>query len=245
MSEIFLFGLDIKRAFYPLRGTEPLLLPSQTPSIYVFADAPTRDEAQNGTGAVQTVSTWNEDTVEPYPRRYTIAAIDDPDPDSQIDEKWYWEAINFVNQDSEQTQTVIRAFRVIRAAGVGSIPGTSVEDLKRIYPAIESYLGNEELAAMLSTAETELKQDLEDRGLVWSKLFDLDKLRLALAFKAIALANLSQLVESNDKFAVRSEIFERKYTGMLTKVNLPMDSGTDGAPDVAVKPSLGAWVVDR
>lgn len=229
----YIFGKDISRQFNPTQNNEHISLPTQTPTIYIFASNPSRTVARAGTGAAATISSWTELSTFPYTRTYTITAIADPDPTGITDYKDYWEAINYVAKTAGDTLTTIRHFRLERAAGTDSKPGTTVNDLKNIYPAITSYLTDDQLTQFIGIARDEMQLELEAQGLEWSKLSDLYKTKLALAYKTIALAALSQIKEQGDRHHIRYEEFTKRGVSALKTLDLPYDADGDGQAEAA------------
>lgn len=245
MYERHLFGKDFQRTFHLVLGGEPVKLPSQTPTIYIFSAAPSRDEAQAGTGAVETITSWNQDAVSPYGCTYTVAAIDDPSPDAATpDPVWYWAAINYVTEAAEQTQTAIQAFLLERGSAPATLPKIIPADLVDVYPAIDDYLDDQELEAQITVALSLMVTDLEAKGLEWGKLGDLHKLKLALAFKAIALSSFSQVKEEGDKFHLRYLEFTRMYSAMMEAISLPYDKDGDGKPEQVVQAKRSYAILD-
>lgn len=224
----YIFGKDIVRNFYPLENNQPINLPTQTPHIYLFDTYPSLAAAAAGTSALQSLTTWSSQEADPYARTYTFTAINDPSPTSATNYKQYWEAINYVPKTGVTIAPLIRSIWLYRAEANETVPGTTAQDLKDIYPGITAYLTDAQLQDMLSIALEEMKLDFEASGLEWARIYDLYKTKLALAFKTIALANLSQIRESNDKFQIRYKEFEDKYARAVTSLKLPYDYQGDG-----------------
>lgn len=241
----YIFGKDISRVFYPTENDVPLSLPSQTPTIYVFDRKPSLTEAAAGTGAIKTISTWSQDTSSPYGCTYTITAIDDPQPTSLTDYKEYWEALNFYAKVGADVAPVIRKITLSRILGQDSQPGTSITDLKNIYPAISAYLSDAQLTQFLTIALDEIKLTLKAKGLDWAKLHELYELKLALAYKAITLCSLSQIREPEDRFAVRWKTFSDMYESLITNIKLSYDSDGDGEAEAPVEAKRGYWIAAR
>lgn len=245
MSDRYVFGKDITRRFYPMEANEPLNLPTQTPTIYIFNSQPSRDKAIAGTDAIETILTWTAASVTPFERTYTISALDDPDADSSSQSAIFWEAINFTTKLSGEIQTVIRAFVVERVEGPDSEPGTTAADLIDIYPAITAYLTPKQLDAHLRLAQDELKIDLEAMGIRWSRVHELSKLKLILAWKTIALSSESQIKTAEDKFDRRADLYNSKYERGLKNVVIPYDSDGDGKVDSKALPAKTYFIIDR
>lgn len=239
------FGAPVQRKFYPLSGSDPVSLPSQSASIYLFSSQPSLADAAAGTGAVATQNYWLQGTASPYPCLYSFNQITDPEPTSSVDSRTYWEAINFVLQLGSQTQTHVRAFDVERSYSGESIPGTNVTDIKEAYPAISNYLDDNEIGDLLSITEEEFKLDLEAKGVSYARVYDLQKARLALAYKTIALAMLGQIRDQGDKHQFRYDEYSKLYSVALGRLTLPVDTNKDGAKDTEVKPRQGYWTILR
>lgn len=229
---IYNFGKTITRKFYPKENDIPLSIPSQAAEIYLFENRPTWEAARAGTGALQTLSTWTQSGVSPYPQEYSFTPVDDPEPTQNLLSRSYWEAINFVAELTEQKQTVIREFTLERPRGNEDTPETTVDDVKEVFPAINSYLTDAQIEGFLSVAEASLKDNLLGRGVRWSRVAALSNTRLAIAYKALALSSLSQIKESGDRHAIRYTEFNKLYETTMLAVPLEVDQDDDGKADV-------------
>lgn len=225
-----IFGKTITRKFIPLQDGEYINLPSQAPEIYLFSSEPSLEDAINGTGRFDTINYWQESSLPPYARTYTITAVEDPEPESDNSAVGYWEAIRYAI-DTVNKQTKLRYFEIERAEALTATPDTTVQDLKDIWPAIINYADDTELEQHLGNAETELKLELKAKNYVWGKVFELDDVRLPLAYKTVQLVCESQLLAGDDKFAIRATMFKEKYETLIKMLKLPYDSDGDGAPD--------------
>lgn len=245
MSDRYLYGKDFQREFIAMEDNKPFKLPSQTPTIYIFSTQPTRDIAQAGTGAAQTISTWNQDSASPYPCRYTVTAIDDPAPDdASPNSLWYWEAINYITKTAGQAQTSIRAFLLERGFQPSALPTVKPEDLADVYPAIADYLTTDQQRAMIENCLGEMIQELESRGIEYGRYHDQRKLKLALTYKVIAEGSLSQVKTPEDKFDYRYKVFSQKYIQNMQSLKLPYDGDGDGKPEVIERPRTNYWILD-
>lgn len=229
---IYNFGKTITRKFYPKENDIPLSIPSQAAEIYLFANRPTWEDARAGTGAAQSVTTWSQGGVTPYPQTYSFSAVDDPAPTENLLSRSYWEAINFVAELTQQKQTVIREFTLERPRGNEDTPGTTVDDIKDVFPAINNYLTDAQIEAHLSVAEAELQNDLLARGIRWSRVAALANTKLAIAYKSLSLSSLSQIKESGDRHALRYEEFKQLYQSAMKAVPIEVDTDEDGKADV-------------
>lgn len=241
----YVYGKSFSRVFYALEDDLPLELPTQNPTIYVFRDMPSRDQAQDGSGAVATVSAWTQGGSSPFPCTYVVPAIADPDPDHTAPRWTYYEAINFVNVAAGQVQTVIRSFELDRTEELDAVPGVAISDLTAAYPTITAYYDNDELEDFISLCQDELKDDLKDRGIEWARAYDLDDVKRALAYKVLAEASFANIKEENDRFDRRYRRYSKKYSEYLPKIRIPVDTDGDGAPDKEQQVAEPFFVVIR
>ncbi len=243
------FGQDITHTFYASLDGEPVNLPSQAPSIFLWSDdkkPASISAAQAGTGATGAeIAYWTHSATAPYPRTFTIPAIDDPDPEGTETAQGFWLAINYIAQTAGTKQTVMQYFECERLRPTDGIPGTIAADLKEVYPAISAYLSDTQLGDFLSIAEEEMRFELESKGFDWVRIYDLKKTRLALAYKAIALCALSQIKEDNDKFHLRLQEFGRRYEAFLSTLTLPVDVDKNDMPDGNARPAKTYAVISR
>lgn len=231
------FGKSLTYRFYPTENGEPLQLPNNTPTIYVFDELPTRDAAQNGTGALATISAWTVSGTSPYGCTFTIAAIDDPYPDSNIDEREYYLGINFETTDGSGTnETVVKAFNLQRAYGSDSVPGVTVAQVKESFPAISSYLDDTELGNLLTAAEKELKLKLKTKGIDYRLANDLTDLNVPLAYMCLEISCITQIENEGDKFQTKAEYWRQKAKDILSSITIPIDNDADGREDQRREP---------
>lgn len=235
----YVFGKDITRKFYPLEDNEPIDLPSQVPSIYLFSSMPTLDHARSGTGALSAaINYWEETPTTPFTRTYTIPAIEDPNPTSLVPNLGYWEAVNYIVKTSGQIQTKLRQFDIEKAKATETVPGTLVQDLKDIYPNIGSYvLDDTVLSTFIKVAEDQIKIEFRQLGVDWGDIVSLKEFKYALAFLTIQYFSESQIIAGDDKFAIRAEIYSKRYEATIAKIKLKYDPDGDGFADKEIEVS--------
>lgn len=239
------FGKDISRAWYPEDDGEPVNLPSQTPTIYIFDEKPTREAAAAGTDALQTVSSWTAQSSIPYKRSWTITAVDDPEPTSNTPERRYYEAINFIGKTGGTSHTVIRSFIVRRQEGAESIPDTTPSDLKEVFPAISNYLNDSQIDDLIKIAELEVRMEFESRGYRWADIYNLDKIRIPIAYRAIEMGSMSQIRRTNDNHETRAKLFRSRYSQFMKLVELPSDSNRDGEPEHQIQAQPTSFIIGK
>lgn len=243
MKEVF--ERSATRYFYPLANNEPLQLPAQTVTFYFFTQQPSFDDAQSGTGAFATVTSTTIGASTPWPVTFVLPAIDDPAPDSAWAVYTYWYSVKFINVAGGDAQCVIRSFEISRVEGNDNVPGTTVQQLKDIYPAISAYATDAQLTAHIASAQEELKLEFKKRGLPWSRISDLSDITLALAFRTIANVSLSQIQLAGDRFEVRYVEFNTRSRNLLDGLKLQLDTDGDGLRESESTAASNAWTVIR
>lgn len=239
---VYTFGRDITRAFYPIENEQPINLYSQTPTIYIFSTKPSRAVAAAGTGAIETISVWNEAVESPYPRTYTISAIDDPDVNASSQDATYWEAINFKLKVLEQTQTFIRSFDVSRTTAQYDAPGTVPADVVAIFKNALDYWTYEEIEANIAMAIEVFKIDLIARGWRWSDVGELRFARYAIAYKALSTLCFGEVAEPDDRFDRRHAEYKTEYETLKNAIPLRADTDRDGTPDSPIQPASKHYI---
>jgi hypothetical protein len=213
---MYAFGQNISYTFYPLLDSEAATIPaavlSQTPDIFVFPDnVPTRNAAATGSGSIAVINSW---TWNPNRKAWSfvVPAIDDPDPDSNIAQRTYWIAINFVLQSTQQTQTVLKPLQMVRVMGHDKVVAVNQDDLKKYFPQVEAYSSELQRVAYIGQAIEEVKSYLRAKGFEWAKIQRADRLELCVIFKALSMIMLAQVQESGDKFALKYQEFKASFT---------------------------------
>jgi hypothetical protein len=242
---IQVFGQAIRRVFIADDGHKYVILPQQTPAIYLFAFQPSQAQARSGSGAVSSVVTWTQPTDNPS-RAYTLPAVADPTPNDPVVSRDYWEAVNFILETSGQVQTKLRSITLTRAGGIEAAPGTTKQDIKDLWPSVSSYISDAELDKYLAIAEMQTRIDLECKGRQWAQLSELPRLKYAIAFKAIVAMAVGQVARGNaDKFQWLVDYFTTEYANTLTAICLPFDADNDGMPDVCEQQKTSTVYTER
>ena len=239
------FGIDIARKFYPLSNDTAIELPTQNPAIYVFSSLPNLNDARDGDGAIEIITSWTQNASSPFDCSYTISAIDEPSPESLTSQYIYYIAINYVLQTGEQTQTVLESFVLERASGTETQQGITYFDLVDIYNSVTSYATNAQLSAHIDTATGDLKDKLLCRGIRLSDIQDLSVTKKFIVFRAIQYLSESQIAQDGDKFVIRREIYKEKSAEALKDVLLYVDTNRDGLPDTIAQGRAGYVISTR
>lgn len=246
IDDIYNFGADIIRTFYPMENDKPINLPTQTPAIYLFTSAPTRAAAAEGNGAAATISTWNESSVYPYPRKYTVSAIADPSPTGGTSDVQYWLAINFVTKTSGQTQTLIQSIWLRRTEGTATHPNVKAHDLATISPDIRKYHKDDaQLEEFVRAAEEHLRLQFLAKGYRWDRLKRLDQLKLPLIYKALSMAFLELYRRPDDPFDRRQREYEKRYQDAMAMITIPYDTDGDASADQGAQPVKNYIIASR
>jgi hypothetical protein len=239
------FGQSFTAWFFPLVDDQTpagLLTSSNLVAIYVFDQMPSRNAAANGTGAVQTITSWTWDASK-NGFSYSIAAISDPDPTSTTPVRTYWRAINFRLQASQQVQTVLQSFDLERVTGPAFTIEVSDSDLAAYFPQVTSYSSAAQRLAYVAQAKEEVRARLRVKGFQWAKIHRADRLDMAVTFKALSMLMLAQVQQPGDKFAMKYTEFKSMYENALESIQFEYDADGNGQPETEGNVPSGLWVI--
>lgn len=245
----YAFGKDITYWFQPLVDNNTVTLAAamqtQTPAIYVYTDEPSRSDASTGAGSpVQTIASWTWDASRSA-WYFTIDAIDDPDPTSTVTIRTYWVAINFRLDAAEQLQTVLRSLDLERVAGHIVPLVVTEDDLKKFYPGVLVYSREDQRIDFINQAIDTVRSKLRAQGYAWASLHRPDRLKNAVALRAVAMILLSQAQGGNEKFFPLYREFKQLHEDEMDGLIMEIDSDGDGQADTEVKPSNDTLLVIR
>lgn len=209
-------------------------LGSQTPSIYLFSTLPSRQVAAAGTGAVQTVSSWDE--VDAKTVRISIAQVADPYPNDAIQTRNYYIAINFKLDSTGATVTDILGIQMSRARGALTAINVTQQTLEALYQNVSVYFEEPQILDAIELAIKKVKRQAKKSGIDWNTVTDFSELNEAVALKALILLFRSQLQRGNgsDFIDVYKE-FKEDYSDVFEDISLELDEDGDGIPDQTAK----------
>lgn len=213
------FGQNITYWFYPLLDNEaagiPAAVQAQTPAIYLFDESvPNRSDAASGANSLQTISSWAWSSQKKA-WSFTIPAVSDPHPDSNIPTRVYWIAINFILQSGGQTQTIIKPLQLERVVGHDKVVSVNEEDLRSYFPQIDAYSSDVQRKAYIAQAIEEIKGELRTKGYEWAKITRADRLDICVVYRALAMVMLGQIQEPGDKFSIKYQEYKSGFQGNL------------------------------
>lgn len=227
------FGSDFTYRFAPLVDNESPdpLLTAQAPAIYVFRTMPDRTAAAAGTGAIATVTTWAWD-AERRSWSFTVPAISDPNPTSTDGTEDFYLAVNFRLQAGAQLQTVVQLLQLERVAAQSGRPlEVSENDLRDLYPHIDSYSTATQRDKYAAQAVLHVRDKLDRQGFEWARLHQPSELKQAVVLKALSMLLFVASQEANDKHWLKHQYFEKEFQLTLDGLKLAVDSSGDGIPD--------------
>lgn len=243
------FGQDIRYTFYPLVGDENAInIPSDSPAIYYFTDEskPTRDQAANGTHAINAGSPITSWTAIENQNGFVfvIPAIADPDPDSEISQRIYWLAINFKMKTGggEPYQTVVRALELERVSGHHLQLLVTAQDISQFFPQVEDYYTPSQITAIFWLVKEELIAYLSDKGFDWALIWDPSKLKTAATYKVLMRLMEGQRRIPGDNWDRNHDEYKSTYLDIRNAVKLKYDSSKSNQPTEVKKAGGFAWI---
>lgn len=239
------FGKDIIYYFVPVIDDEPILnIPTQTPAIYVFSyqNKPSVADARSGTNKLgSTIAAW---TARGQGFEFTIPAITDPDPNSQVNDYTYWIAINFILKSGGDTLTLIRSLEMERPSLEHEQIETTISDIISIYSDITAYKSESQILRYMSEAKSLIKLSLSIKGFEWAQIHNAKDFNAAHRYKTLELIMASLRRTSGDTFDSNFTYYKELADGYLNAIQLEYDSDKDGEPDVE-EISLNSCILTR
>jgi hypothetical protein len=229
--EKYYFGKSFTMQYTFEAGFAPI---AENPSISIFSEIPTREEAINQAGTTKvgsTITAWTDANNIDNTKSFTVPAIADPKPtDNKLDDIYYV-AIKYRIQSGADFQVIILPFTITRATGVISTPEVDPIHIKEIYPTIEEYIHDNQLTAFIKLAYNEIKRDLEKEEIDINTVVNQSVLHYPIALKAIALSCFSEFKDEGDKFYIRWQEFNKQYFKALNDLRVKADKDGNGSVD--------------
>lgn len=232
MNNYYNFGEAFTYEFYVRDGQggfEDLSTVTDSPAIYIFSDLPTRTDAINGTGAIQTISSWSDASANGG-KTFTVASIADPDPNSSKDQYEYYIAVNYVLVNSGDTLTDIRLLPMVRARATHAPVSTAEADLQRIYSNIDDISSSGDQTSKILQAKNDIKAYLDSKGYDWAEVWEPVQLNDAVAYRALYLIMLDVMRDSADAYAIRADLYKQQSDAILKGIRLKYKETYDANP---------------
>lgn len=232
---MFPFGRAFTYNFYALVDDEfeDLSGVDNPTSIYIYDAKPPRDVAASGTGdwhaahIIQTITEWTD--IQDG-KAIAVSAIADPAPTGTLDNQTYWIAVNFAYEVGGQVQTCLRALPLRRAQSWHSTITTAKEDLEAIFPEIDSYISAAKQETGIALAKNVIEMEFEASGFEWALIWDVDRLKFAVAYRAVSdlLFSLKQA-----EWIEMARGYRETSDEMLKTIRLAYDATKENKPTTA------------
>lgn len=235
----YTFGKNITFPFYPRDADGEVISPSvDNPSIFVFSEQPSREEAAAGSGSYvvgSEITSWSN-SGNAY--NITIPAIADPEPNSTEHTRIYYLGVNYTIETGGNTVTNILSFKVSRALGYDNELSVTAADLEVYFNKVDSYNSDSEQNSLVNESIERVKADLRAKGYEWARIHRIERLRLCVIDKTIYFIALSQIADDED-FGFRTMMDEAKdnYRSSLEELRLEYDKNQDGVEDSEANPA--------
>lgn len=248
----YVFDRDFTYDLFPLnplsREYEDMSSVTSAPTIYIFGEdeKPTYAQAQAGTGAIATISTWVDVELNGnHGKRISIDGIADPEPDSHVERRLYWLGINYKLDPSEATVTLVRALPLIRATLHDEPVSTSRSDLSAIYKDISVIASDDQQDDAIVKAISLIRQELEADGFLWAKIWRPKELNDAVAFKALSMIMFGEMAQTGDRYNTLAMTYKESAGTLLSGLKLEMSDRAIEEPSEISKSPLSSIIVMR
>jgi len=237
------FGQDFTYTVTPLIDNEVVTgIPSdQTVTAYVYSQQPTPAQILAGTGYVVT----NAITYTTGSFVFTIPAITDPDQNSMVSYRDYWVGVKYILKAGGQVQVDIRAIKLTRAVAHDRAISVSVSDLTAIYPGLLTFTDTGKATASITLALSWLQRKLKNRGYEYQLIHNLNDLKIAVQYRALAQLMLPLIRSGNSQFQALYDDYKETADGYVDSMVLEYDSNKDGYPEQTKQTTTGYAIIER
>lgn len=227
----YVFGQSFTYQYYP-QDTEGFIVPSaDAPTIYLYDRKPTRADAATGAGSpLQTISSWST-TTDGDGREFTVAVIDDPEPNGGVDRYTYYLAINYTLETGEQSQLDIRALPLMRVDSHSTIVGVSQADLQEVYEDIDTIASSARQDSAISLAEALIRQEFENASYEWLNIWEPQDLKRLVAFKALEIIMIEQVRDTGDDWNLRLEEYRLMREELQSQLKFAYSLSRENEPE--------------
>lgn len=207
-------------------------------SAYIFSTKPSRDDALDGTSAVQTIADW---TIVSTYATLAVSEIEDPSTGSEFMRYSYYVAISFKFDGSTQTQTIIKELPIERITSQQSIIGVTYSDVLAFFPTLSRYFSNvNDITSMITATEEEMKVELSGAGFEWANIWHPKALASAVKFRVLSNICLMQSVDAGDEWNEKYTEYGRLYRNLIDSTKLEYDKTQSGS--IEAKPSMSSFI---
>lgn len=230
MAKRYLFGKSFTFTFFPIDDKGNALSADSLVNAYVFTDSnkPDRAAAIAGTSALQTIGSW---VANGNGYDLTVAAINDPDVNSDEYQRQYWLAINFKLASGAQTQTALLELIMSRPVGYGEELNVTAAVLEKYYPAIDGFVSDADQGDIIEEAASHVKSVLKSRNWEYWMITEPGELREAVIWRALYQIALSELSDAENGFQVLLEESRTNYGNSMERLKVRLDTDLDGEPE--------------
>lgn len=237
-----IFGKTLNRNLIAYENNDAIPVSSLI-SVAIYSSL---SEAQSNINPIVSLATWSANPAHPYEISYTLPALTDPDPTSSRRAWAFWEGLTYQLETSGDIQAEYRSIDVQRASTGESVPSTTIADLKALFPALASYLSDPRLTDILALAYSQMKIDLEAKGINYDRARNLEAANLALAYLAISMSSEGLYSKTGqDVFLIRKDDYRKHYSDTLSKISFPNDADGDGMVDEKKEAQPAAWMMSK
>lgn len=225
----FMFGFYVEKGEGSYYDIASLLTP---PDVYLFDEKPSRELAQTGTDALQTINAWVP-TTNPIGAIITVGEILDPNPSSNVDTETYYLAINYRLADGGEVVTDIEEIEVSRAFGNSDPVKTDLSTLQELFHDVDRHASETEQLTSITVALAKTRLAVNSRGILdWDRLKNKGDLDLIISMLAMSNIYFNKSQESDDHWYQKFEKMQTDAYSLIKDIPLEVDTDNDGDTDI-------------
>lgn len=237
----FVFGKDIEFKFIPLAGNVPVRADTLV-SARLYSVEPTEAQKMDAgllsTGHIGArITSWLD--AGDFEKTIIVPAVTDPNPFNGAEWERYYLSINFRYQNGGPECYTTEQIIIYRAGAITSRISTDITAVI----AIDSNLGKHLDANKISIAINKARKDVIDRyyslGYDLRKLFDLESLNEAVAYRAAARLFMELYTERTPHWLDKYKEAKAEYESLFQRTPVAYDATGNGRIPPEQKESTG------
>lgn len=230
------FGKDFSYGFTPLvDGEEVAGIPAHTAKLFVYSSMPSRAQVIDETGSIGSATlSW---TANATSGTFSVTAIDDPAPSSEVDRYDYWVGIKIKLDADEDYEVFTQVLKMERAGGQNKTLTVVKADLVEVWDLVGDFFSDTAISNAILTEKSKLKAILKAQGYEWALIHRLDQMKLALSFNSLALLAEGRIAQDGETFGPLARTYRASAKTLSDEIlgSLPYDATRSGQPDSTVK----------
>lgn len=236
------FGRDIEFLFTPIVNGEPVKVHSLV-SARIYSSPPSQtaiEDSPSDTSEIEEIATWNSEGD--HAKKITFSALADSTPHSSNNYEKFYIVVNFLFQSGGDTKFATETIHVFRPDAWQSRITTNFADVYAIEQTLQQFQNPAEVEMRIPGARESTILALEAKGLERRRLFNLERLNRAVAYRVLADYYLDQLSEGTPGAEKKFDLYLSMWQARVDNAGAGYDVDDDDDPDANETVQAGSYV---